>query len=62
MKVTRCNGEGQGSCRRCETNGKWNRSWMSLLFHIEGMEGCYCSECVEAIKRDMDNSSTHIGH
>lgn len=54
MKVTRCEGEGQGSCRRCEENGKWNRNWMCFLFRIEGREGCYCSKCVEEIRKEKD--------
>lgn len=55
IKVTKCTGEGQGSCKRCEDNGKWNRSWMSLLSRIEGLPGCYCSDCVEQIKREMES-------
>lgn len=49
MKVTQCAGEGQGSCKRCNDKGKWNRSWMSFLYHIEGRPGCYCRECVKEI-------------
>lgn len=55
IKVTKCTGEGQGSCKRCEDNGKWNRNWMSLLSKIEGLPGCYCSDCVEQIKREMED-------
>lgn len=51
MIVTRCSGEGQGSCRRCEANGKWNRMWMPFLYHVDGMNGCYCRECVKEIER-----------
>lgn len=49
MKVTRCAGEGQGSCKRCTDKGKWNRSWMRFLYEIEGRPGCYCRECVAEI-------------
>lgn len=49
MNVTRCTGEGQGSCRRCEKQGRWNRNWMSLLFRIEWLDGCYCYECMKQI-------------
>lgn len=28
----------------------WNRVWMSFLYHIEGMEGCYCEKCVREIE------------
>lgn len=51
-KISRCSGEGQGSCKRCDDNGKWNRMWTCFLYHIEGMEGCYCSDCVKAILGD----------
>jgi hypothetical protein len=50
MKITKCTGEGQGSCKRCSDNGKWNRSWMVFLYKIEGLEGCYCSDCVKEIE------------
>ena len=46
-KIMPCTGEGQGSCKRCNDYGLWNRHWMSLLYRIEGYEGCYCSECVK---------------
>lgn len=49
LNVTRCKGEGLGSCKRCTDNGKWNRNWMCFLYHIEGYKGCYCSDCVKEI-------------
>lgn len=49
MKVTQCTGEGQGSCKRCSDKGKWNRIWCCFLYKIEGLEGCYCSDCVKEI-------------
>lgn len=49
LKVTKCKGEGQGSCKMCTDNGKWNRSWVCFLSKIEGYEGCYCSDCVNKI-------------
>jgi hypothetical protein len=49
MKVTQCQGEGQGSCKRCADKGKWNRTWMCFLYEIKGYEGCYCRNCVKAI-------------
>lgn len=54
MKVTQCKGEGQGSCKRCSNNGKWNRIWMSQLYKIEGYDGCYCSDCVQKIRQTRD--------
>lgn len=53
MKVTQCKGEGQGSCKRCFDKGKWNRMWMWSLYKIEGYEGCYCADCVKAIKAEV---------
>ena len=37
MKVTRAKGEGQGSCKRCTDNGKWNRTWMCFLNKITSL-------------------------
>lgn len=50
LKITRCKGEGQGSCKMCMDNGKWNTNWMCFLYEIEGYEGCYCSECAKRIE------------
>ncbi len=50
IKITQCKGEGQGSCKMCSDNGKWNMNWMCFLYKIEGYGGCYCSDCVEKIK------------
>ena len=50
MIVTKCKGEGHGSCKRCFDNGKWNRMWMCFLYKIEGYEGCYCNDCVKEIQ------------
>ena len=55
LKITRCQGEGQGSCKMCSDNGKWNRNWMSMLFKVEGFEGCYCSDCVKKILNSEQN-------
>lgn len=54
MKVTKCQGEGQGICKRCSDKGKWNRIWTSMLYEIEGMKGCYCSDCVAEIAEEQD--------
>ena len=55
LKVTQCKGDGQGSCKMCSDNGKWNRTWMCFLYKIEGYEGCYCSECVKKIMEGSQN-------
>lgn len=52
MNVTKCEGNGQGSCKRCLDQGKWNRMWMCFLYHIEGYEGCYCHDCVKEILKE----------
>ena len=52
MKVTQCSGEGQGICKRCTDNGKWNMNWMCFLYKIEGLNGCYCSDCVKEITEE----------
>lgn len=58
MKVTKCKGEGQGSCKRCSDKGKWNRMWMCFLYKIEGYEGCYCADCVKEIKAEVKEGGT----
>lgn len=55
LKITQCKGDGQGSCKMCLDNGKWNRTWMCFLYKIEGYEGCYCSECVKKIMEGKQN-------
>lgn len=52
MKITKCTGEGQGSCKRCSDKGKWNRMWCCFLYKIEGYEGCYCADCVKEIMEE----------
>lgn len=54
VKITQCQGEGQGSCKRCNDKGIWNVKWMCFLYKIEGFEGCYCRECVKEIMREED--------
>lgn len=55
MKVTRCKGEGQGSCKRCEKHGVWNRYWMCFLYEIDGMDGCYCEKCIKEMEGENAN-------
>ena len=61
MKVTKCKGEGQGSCKRCSDKGKWNRTWMCFLYKIEGYEGCYCADCVKEIQGLQDHPTEKGG-
>ena len=53
MKIKKCDGNGQGSCKRCSEKGIFNRSWMCLLYKIEGVEGIYCSDCVKEILSEI---------
>lgn len=55
LKITKCTGEGQGSCRRCLEKGKWNSNWMCFLYKIEGYNGCYCLDCVKEIEMEEEN-------
>ena len=57
MNIRRCKGEGYGSCKRCTDNGKWNCPWMCFLYKIEGLDGCYCSDCVKEITEENKNLS-----
>ena len=57
LKITQCPGEGQGSCKRCSDNGKWNRNWMCFLYKIEGREGCYCEDCIKKLKAGSFDST-----
>lgn len=59
MNITKCEGEGLGSCKMCEENGKWNISWMCFLYNVEGYEGHYCFDCVRKIKEMHKNKTLH---
>ena len=61
MNVTKCKGEGQGSCTRCNERGKWNRMWMCFLNRIEGLEGIYCNDCTKEIVAESEkvNDGSH---
>lgn len=48
--MQQCEGEGQGSCKRCEDNGIWNRSWMCFLYKVDGYPGCYCRKCATLLE------------
>ena len=55
--ITKCQGEGQGSCTGCSKKGIWNRHWMSMLYEVQGIKGCYCSKCIKEIK-DVKEENT----
>lgn len=44
LKIIRCEGNGQGSCKGCDDKGIWNRHWICFLYKIQGQEGCYCEK------------------
>lgn len=50
----KCSGEGAGTCKRCNDNGKWNSNWMCFLSHIDGLDGCYCNDCVKEIAAERN--------
>lgn len=51
LKIIRCEGNGQGSCKRCDDKGIWNRHWTCFLCKIGGQEGYYCEKCIKEITR-----------
>ena len=53
LKITKCVGEGQGSCKRCAEIRGWNRLWMCFLYKIDGYDGLYCYKCVLAISAEV---------
>lgn len=50
MIIKRCGGNGLGVCSRCESIHGFNRHWMTMLFEIEGLEGFFCSRCVDDLQ------------
>ena len=62
MKVTQCKGEGHGSCKRCTDNGKWNMMWMCFLYKIDGLDGCYCGDCVREREIEKERNDKAIYH
>ena len=55
LKITQCQGEGQGECKRCKELKGRNRHWTSFLYEIEGREGVYCHDCVKAIEEEVNH-------
>lgn len=53
LKVTQCQGEGQGECKRCKEIKGWNRMWTCFLYRIDGYDGVYCRDCVKAIREEV---------
>ena len=60
IKVSKCKGEGAGSCKRCTDRGKWNQNWMCFLYKIDGLDGCYCRDCVEEIRKEMEANNMKL--
>ena len=61
LKITQCKGEGQGSCKRCNEHGIWNRHWMCFLYEVEGMEGCYCWACATKLNEEAESALAEKG-
>lgn len=51
-KIIKCQGDGQGSCKRCKELGRAHINWTTFLYKIEGLEGVYCYSCVSAIQKE----------
>lgn len=51
LKIIRCEGNEECSCKKCDDKGIRNRYGMSSLYKIEGQEGYYCEECIKEIIR-----------
>lgn len=62
LKVTRYEGEGQGTCARCLAKSGWNRYWMTMLYKVDGLPGLYCSQCVEQLRQDTGCDSISVVH
>ena len=60
MKFEKCEGHGQGSCKRCADNGKWNRTWMVFLYKVDGLEGCYCYDCIKEMVKEEINKRNDV--
>ena len=54
--ITKCKGEGQGNCKRCNDKGIWNRHWMSMLYKIKGYDGYYCWDCAKDIVKEGEDN------
>ena len=61
LKITQCKGEGQGSCKRCNEHGIWNRRWACFLYKVEGMEGCYCWACATKLVEEAESALVEKG-
>lgn len=45
--IKQCKGEGLGSCTLCEKRHGFHRTWMNMLYKIEGIDGIYHYECAK---------------
>lgn len=46
-------GNGQSICSRCLLlDYSYPVFWDSMLFDVPGLEGCFCSDCVRAMRAD----------
>ena len=52
MRIIKCTGNGQGSCKRCSDNGIWNSTWCCFLYHFEGHDETYHYDCIKEIAKE----------
>lgn len=50
--MKKCQGEGHGSCKRCNELGIWNMAWMCFLYEVEGHDGCYCEKHAKELEQN----------
>lgn len=60
ITIIRCEGEGEGNCKGCDSKGIWNRYRMNSLYKIKGQEGYYCEECIKEIMRKEEREWLNI--
>lgn len=53
----RRSGNGQTVCARCERLGKsYPVFWDSMLYNVPGLKGCFCSDCLAAMRTDPEQA------
>lgn len=52
--VTRCQGNGQGVCRRCKALRRPCIYWTTWLYKSGGFEGALCYNCVLELKQSEE--------
>lgn len=55
LKYHHLYGDGQCECARCKQLKGFNRHWTSMCYEIEGLDGCYCWECLAALLEEDEH-------